>query len=96
MNNRAKAVGRYLAIPFSEIPRSPGTLLDRPDTADSDERIRKVRQYLAGVRPAEDAAVARAEMVVENVGRAPIHQGPPSAEHNERDVTDTSELHVRE
>ena len=96
MSNRAKALGRYLAIPFSEIPRSAGTLLDRPDTADSVERIRKARQYLAGLRPAEAAAVARAETVVENAGRAPVHQGAPSAEHNERDVADTSELHVRE
>lgn len=29
LNDRAKAQGRYLATSFSEIPRSPESLLDR-------------------------------------------------------------------
>jgi hypothetical protein len=50
LNDRAKAQGRYLSTSFSEIPRSSGSLLDRPDTAESDERIRKVQEYIARAR----------------------------------------------
>lgn len=58
LNDRAKAQGRYLATSFSEIPRSPESLLDRPDTPEFEERIRKVREYIARARSAHAAALA--------------------------------------
>jgi hypothetical protein len=57
LNDRAKVQGRYLAASFSEIPRSPGSLLDRPDTAESNERIRKAQEYIARARGAQTAAL---------------------------------------
>jgi septal ring factor EnvC (AmiA/AmiB activator) len=58
LNDQAKAQGRYLAEQFSEIPRTPGSLLDRPDTAESDERLRKVQEYIAAARRGQGAAVS--------------------------------------
>lgn len=61
LNDRANAQGRYLATSFSEIPRTPGSLLDRPDTAESAERIRKVREYIVRARGAHEAALSDAQ-----------------------------------
>lgn len=64
LNDRAKAEGRYLVTSFSEIPRISRSLLDRPDTAESDERIRKVQDYIARAAGAQAAAAEN----VENAG----------------------------
>lgn len=60
LNDRAKAQGRFLATSFSEIPRTSGSLLDRPDTAESDERIRKMQEYIARARNPQAAASEKA------------------------------------
>src|SRR6185369_10383693 len=43
MNDQAKAEGRYLGKTLSEIPREPGSILDVPETPESQERIARLQ-----------------------------------------------------
>lgn len=69
MNERAKAQGRFLENSFSEIPRSPGSILERPDTAESDERIRRVQEYIAHVRQNQPIVVTPGEGILPRIER---------------------------
>jgi hypothetical protein len=43
MNDLAKAQGRHLGKPFWEIPPQPGSILDAPDTPESQRRVARLR-----------------------------------------------------
>jgi len=44
MNDLAKAQGRTLGKAFWEIPPQPGSILDVPETAESRERVARLRK----------------------------------------------------
>ncbi len=73
MNDRAKAQGRDLDKCFWEIPRSPGSILDRPDTPEAEERIRKVRAYIDRARQAEAVPLAAISEETQEAARTSLY-----------------------
>ena len=46
-NDKARAEGRYSDRAFWEVPRTPGSILDVPETPESRERIAWLRECIA-------------------------------------------------
>jgi hypothetical protein len=79
MNDLAKAQGRYLGKAFWEIPPQPGSILDVPETAESRERVARLRARRLARSQAANRTPAPAEKIEEEAREA-MQQNAQTAE----------------
>jgi hypothetical protein len=78
-NARAKAAGQYLDRDPWSVPPAEGSLLDVPETAESQARIASLRQQLAALRHQQREQAAATEMTADGTraAQAPSPENPP-------------------
>lgn len=78
-NAQAKAEGRYYGRAFWEVPPTPGSILDVPETPESQARIASLRNRIAELHQETSNGSESVQGSRQEAAR-PIGTQPPSAE----------------